>query len=148
MLDFQRAKKMYNILDLNNNPSGHTTLALGSLMTKELLRVGIGDDCERLTFVKRLLPIFRLLPLPNSLHDLMEIFEQIMNEQSQTFNEILIFRRKQLQVMEILMQLPSKFGLPPLSMVTFLKSQINLLKSMLDDVSESSNSLQRHTVTE
>ena len=148
MMDFERAEKMYKILDLNTNPSGHIALAVWSLMAKELLSVGISDNVERLTFVKRLLPIFRLLPLPDSFRDLMQIFEQIMNEQPQTFNEILILHRKQLHAMEILMQLTSQSGLPPLPMVTFLKSQINLSKSMLNDVSESNHLVQRHPVVE
>lgn len=141
MMDFDRADKMYKALDLSNNPSGHISLSIWSFMAKELLRVGISDDWERLTLAKPLISIFKLFPISDSFRDLLRrlehIFDVMRNGQPQTFSEVVLLRREQLYVMETLVELAPEHGLPPLPMMSFMKSQVSVLKSMLDDISES-----------
>ena len=149
IFDFERAKQMYKIFDLNNNPSGDISRTLWAFMAKELFRISNDIDSKRLTIIKQLLSIFYLLPLCGSLHDFMRRFEQIMNLSMngppQTLDEISLLRKEQLHLMEILLQLSSELGLPPLPMVIYIKAPIDLLKSMLEDVSERNDFLQIHS---
>ena len=48
MLDFDKAEKMYKMLELSNKPSNGTTLGIWSLLAKNLLHASRNADSDRL----------------------------------------------------------------------------------------------------